>query len=93
MRCRRAGDNGCNRAFCDKNSLPLFQPLRRSTPSANGTYIGLSRFWNPAAKGGADKARERNHRQHGAEASERESDGATGNADAATKKGAGVDNA
>ena len=49
-------------------------------------------FWNPTAKGGADNAGERNHRQYGAEASEGEGNSAASNTDAAAKKGAGIDN-
>jgi hypothetical protein len=53
----------------------------------------LSRLWNAAAEGGPDNTGERNHSQYGAEPPERGRDGAASNADAAAKKGAGIDNA
>src|SRR6202795_4302793 len=68
-------------------------PSHSITLSARSSGRILPRLWNPAAKGGADNAGERNHRQHADEPPQREGDGAAGNAAAAAKKGAGVDNA
>src|SRR5262245_4331997 len=73
------------------NPRPVVPTLGGVLLFASRTY--LCRLSNPAAEDGADDAGKRNHRQHGEKSAQRGGSGAAGNASAATKKGAGVDDA